>query len=90
MSVTGITGERTELPPDLVDRVSWLRERTPLPICIGFGVSKPEHVKLLAPVSDGLIVGSAIVRLMEQATQSESAAIASIETLVKSLLKAME
>jgi tryptophan synthase alpha chain len=90
VSVTGITGERTELPPDLVDRVSWLRERTPLPICIGFGVSKPEHVKLLAPVSDGLIVGSAIVRLMEQATQSESAALASIESLVTSLLKAME
>lgn len=62
VSVTGITGERTELPPALIDNVSWLREQTDLPICIGFGVSKPEHVNLLAPVSDGLIVGSAIVR----------------------------
>ena len=49
VSVTGITGERTQLPADLVDRVSWLRERTPLPICIGFGISKPEHIKLLSP-----------------------------------------
>lgn len=88
VSVTGITGERTELPPDLVDRVSWLRERTPLPICIGFGISKPEHVKLLAPVSDGLIVGSAIVRLMEQAAVSEESALSSIEQLVTSLLHA--
>ncbi|MEM6798356.1 MAG: tryptophan synthase subunit alpha [Planctomycetota bacterium] len=62
VSVAGITGERTELPSDLIDNVGWLREQTALPICIGFGISKPEHVKLLAPVADGLIVGSAIVK----------------------------
>jgi len=62
VSVTGITGERTQLPPELLDNVSWLREQTPLPICIGFGISQPQHVKLLAPVADGLIVGSAFVR----------------------------
>jgi tryptophan synthase alpha chain len=67
VSVTGITGERTQLPSDLVENVAWLREQTPLPICIGFGVSQPEHVKLLAPVADGLIVGSAIVRRIAQA-----------------------
>ena len=65
-SVTGITGERTELPPELVDNVGWLREQTPLPICIGFGISRPEHVRMLAPVADGLIVGSAIVRRIAQ------------------------
>ncbi len=65
VSVTGITGERRELPPELGDNVRWLRERTPLPICIGFGISTPEHVRVLAPVADGLIVGSAIVRRME-------------------------
>lgn len=62
VSVTGITGERTELPQSLLDNVSWLREQTPLPICIGFGIGKPEHVRRLAPVADGLIVGSAVVR----------------------------
>jgi tryptophan synthase alpha chain len=62
VSVAGITGERTALPPELVDNVGWLRSQTDLPICIGFGISRPEHVKLLAPVADGLIVGSAIVR----------------------------
>ena len=67
VSVTGITGERTELPPELIDNVSWLREQTDLPICIGFGISTPKHVKLLAPVADGLIVGSAIVRRIAEA-----------------------
>ena len=90
VSVTGITGERSELPPDLVDRVSWLREHTSLPICIGFGISKPEHVRLLSPVSDGLIVGSAIVRLMEQAAKSEATALHSIDQLVTSLTAAMQ
>jgi len=68
VSVAGITGERTQLPPELTDNVGWLREQTPLPICIGFGVSKPEHVQLLAPVADGLIVGSAIVRRIAEAS----------------------
>ena len=62
VSVAGITGERAALPADLTDNVAWLRTQTNLPICIGFGISTPEHVRQLAPVADGLIVGSAIVR----------------------------
>ncbi|MCH8923719.1 MAG: tryptophan synthase subunit alpha [Planctomycetes bacterium] len=69
VSVTGITGERTELPSDLVDNVAWLRGQTDLPICIGFGISRPEHVRLLAPVADGLIVGSALVRRIAQVAE---------------------
>jgi tryptophan synthase alpha chain len=67
VSVTGITGERAALPQSLVDQVGWLRQQTPLPICIGFGISRPEHVRMLAPVADGLIVGSAIVRRIAEA-----------------------
>jgi len=70
VSVTGITGERTELPPELLDRVGWLREQTDLPICIGFGISQPEHVRQLAPVADGLIVGSALVRRIGMAGET--------------------
>src|SRR4051794_8061321 len=57
VSVAGMTVERTELRAVLVDNVGWVRTQTNLPICIGFGISKPEHIKLLAPVADGLIVG---------------------------------
>lgn len=88
VSVTGITGERNELPPDLLDKVSWLREKTPLPICIGFGISKVEHVKLLAPVADGLIVGSAIVRRLAEAKDADSA-VASAQQLATELIGAM-
>lgn len=89
VSVTGITGERTQLPVGLVERVGWLRERTPLPICIGFGISKPEHVRMLSPVCDGLIVGSAIVRSLEAAEQSETEALDAASQLVSSLLAAL-
>jgi tryptophan synthase alpha chain len=75
VSVTGITGERTELPQSLVDNVGWLRERTPLPVCIGFGISTPDHVRRLAPVADGLIVGSAVVRRIAQAESQPRAAV---------------
>ncbi len=67
VSVAGITGERQGLPADLVEAVGWLRTQTDLPICIGFGISGPDQVRQLAPVADGLIVGSAIVRRLAEA-----------------------
>ena len=88
VSVTGITGERNELPPGLLDQVAWLRERTAIPICIGFGISRTEHVKLLAPVADGLIVGSAIVRRYADA-HNQQAALADVDALSKELISAM-
>jgi len=87
VSVAGITGERTDLPPELIERVSWLREQTPLPVCIGFGISKPEHVRRLAPVADGLIVGSAIVRrIAEVDDQSRETVIQQVGEYLESLL----
>jgi len=91
VSVTGITGERTQLPPEIVENVAWLRGQTPLPICIGFGISRPEHVRMLAPVADGLIVGSAIVRrLAEAATRPRQQVLNEIGQYVESLLAALE
>ena len=91
VSVVGITGERTELPPELVDNVSWLREQTELPICIGFGISQPEHVRTLAPVADGLIVGSAIVRqIAECGEKPEYEVQAQIGDYVSELLAALK
>lgn len=90
VSVTGITGERRELPPEIVDNVAWLREQTPLPICIGFGISRPEHVRMLAPVADGLIVGSAIVRhVAETAVKPREQVLAEIGGYVEGLIAAL-
>ncbi|MCH8045735.1 MAG: tryptophan synthase subunit alpha [Planctomycetes bacterium] len=90
VSVTGITGERTELPSDLVDNVAWLRGRTDLPICIGFGISRPEHARLLAPVADGLIVGSAIVRrIAEVAEKSPDDVLREVGEMTVEMVAAM-
>ncbi len=91
VSVTGITGERGALPSDLIDNVNWLRLQTPLPICIGFGISRPEDVRALAPVADGLIVGSAIVRRIAAAgSKPRSAVITEIGDYVAEMLAALE
>ena len=65
VSVTGITGARTTLPTELTGQLQQLRQLTTLPLCIGFGISSASQAKLLAGVADGIIVGSALVRCLE-------------------------
>lgn len=90
VSVTGITGERRELPPGLLDNVAWLKSQTELPICIGFGISRPEHVRLLAPVADGVIVGSAFVRRLAEAdTRPRGEVIREVGDFAAELLAAL-
>jgi tryptophan synthase alpha chain len=72
VSIAGITGERAALPPELAENVAWLRTQTDLPICVGFGISRPEHIRQLAPVADGLIVGSAIVRRIAELEERDA------------------
>lgn len=62
MSRAGITGERSELPPELPGRIAALREVTDLPIAVGFGISTPQQVRQVVQVADAAIVGSALVR----------------------------
>ncbi len=66
LSITGITGEREKLPADLEANIRDLKGLTDRPVCIGFGINKPEHVAQLAGVADGAIVGSAVVRRMRE------------------------
>jgi tryptophan synthase alpha chain len=90
VSVTGITGERDQLPAALFDQLAWLREQTTLPLCVGFGISKPAHVRLLRDAVDGVIVGSAIVRQLEYATTKPLAeVVTSIGGLVQALATAL-
>jgi tryptophan synthase alpha chain len=91
VTVTGITGERDRLSEELVEDIRWLRSQTNLPICVGFGISKPEHVRMLRDVADGVIVGSALVRKLETAgSKPLSAIIAEIVALARSLAQALE
>lgn len=61
VSLTGVTGPREELPPELPGYLARVRRVTSLPLAIGFGISTPEQARLLAPLGDGIVVGSAIV-----------------------------
>ncbi|GBD00037.1 Tryptophan synthase alpha chain [bacterium HR17] len=68
VSRTGVTGEREALPPDLPDLVRRIRAHTDKPIVIGFGISRPDHVAVVASMdgADGVVVGSALVRLLHE------------------------
>ncbi len=64
VSSLGVTGERSEIKTDLRSIVSIIRENTDVPVAVGFGISTPEQAKAMADISDGAIVGSAIVKLL--------------------------
>jgi tryptophan synthase alpha chain len=90
VSVMGITGERDRLPQGLIGQLQWLRGQTDLPICVGFGISRPEHVRMLREVADGVIVGSALVRQLEQIGMKSVAEVtAEIGALVRTLCEAL-
>lgn len=71
VSVTGITGPRDRLPPDLAAFVERVRTVTDKPLAVGFGISTPEQARLVGAMADGVIVGSALVRLAGEANAQE-------------------
>jgi tryptophan synthase alpha chain len=89
VSVVGITGERDRMPSDLRDQLARLRAMTDLPLCVGFGVSKPEHVRELKAIADGVIVGSALVKKLEAAGTDRAAALEGATELVRELRGAL-
>ena len=72
VSLTGVTGERATLAADLEDQIRALRLVTTKPICVGFGIARPEHAAAVGRLADGVIVGSAIVRVVEERAGSPS------------------
>ncbi len=66
VSSLGVTGVRSEISTDLASIVKVIRENTDLPVAVGFGISTPAQAKTMAALSDGAIVGSAIVKLLAQ------------------------
>jgi tryptophan synthase alpha chain len=83
ISRMGVTGERAELPPELPATVAALRRATTLPICVGFGISRPEDAAAVARLADGVVVGSAVVRAAGES-------VAAAGTLVRALRRAMD
>ncbi len=80
VTVTGITGARSELPEGMKDLLGEVRKHTSLPVAAGFGISRPEHMKALRGSADAAVVGSAIVAEIDRGGDAL--------TLVRGLLKA--
>jgi tryptophan synthase alpha chain len=66
VSLRGVTGVRSGVSDDLDASLRLIRAETDLPLAVGFGISTPEQVRMVSRVADGVIVGSAIVSLLEQ------------------------
>ena len=82
ISRLGVTGARAELPADLPETIARLRSATKLPICVGFGISRPEHASAVGRQADGIGVGSALV---SAAGRSEKEALVLVQGLRKGL-----
>jgi tryptophan synthase alpha chain len=76
VSVTGITGQRETMPKHLADYVRRVKKGAKVPVCVGFGISQPEHVAAVAKVADGVIVGSAVVHTIADHAADPPEAIA--------------
>jgi len=86
VSRTGVTGAAQSAQADVTRLVSRLRARTRLPICVGFGISKPEHVREVCRVADGAVVGSSLVQLIHERWKEGRGRAQLVETI--SALKA--
>lgn len=82
ISRLGVTGVRDALPAELPDTIARLRGATDLPICVGFGVSRPEQARAVAELADGVVVGSAIVRAADESVDAAVALAASLRAAI--------
>ncbi|WP_309383457.1 tryptophan synthase subunit alpha [Cerasicoccus frondis] len=86
VSRTGVTGERSELSADLKDSVAQIRSVTDLPLVVGFGVSRPEHVATIGEIADGVVVGSALVNCLAANVDQPQAGVAALRTKAEELI----
>ena len=75
VSVSGTTGERDALAPELAATVARVRESTEVPVAVGFGISTAEHARGVAEIADGVIVGTRIVRAAGEGGAAEVGAV---------------
>ena len=93
VSREGVTGERASMSEDIAARVASIKQHTDCPVVVGFGISAPEHVKIVSQAADGVVVGSAIVnciannladpKAIKGALRDKLSALCSAESLSK-------
>jgi tryptophan synthase alpha chain len=80
ISRLGVTGVQDRLPPGLAASVAALRAASALPICVGFGISRPEHAQAVGAIADGVVVGSALVRAAESGVDAALGLVRALRT----------
>lgn len=91
VSTAGVTGVRDRVPDSIAPLTQRLRSITSLPLAVGFGVSTPEQAQAIAAAgADGIIVGSAIVQLVEAHLDDETAMLASLAEYIGGLRQALD
>lgn len=88
VSRLGVTGAQAEIATGIAEQVAVIKAATDVPVCVGFGVSNPAQAAEIASKADGVVVGSAIVKLIEQNGSSADCA-AKVEAFVKPLVDAV-
>ena len=89
VSSLGVTGMRSEIKTDIKSIVETIRKYTDIPVAVGFGISKPEQAEAMARVSDGAIVGSAIVKIVaEHGEHADQALFDYVQSMKQAVLKA--
>lgn len=89
VSRTGVTGERDSLSGSVQPLVEAMRRVTDLPLAVGFGISRPEHMAAVGCMADAVVVGSAFVRVIEQ-NAGDPALEAKLESLARDLKRGLE
>ena len=88
--MTGVTGVRDVISSQVSSMVSEIRSHTDKPICVGFGVSTPEQAKQVAQIADGVIVGSAIVKMIEKNLDDELLMLQDVRRFAEGLSKGVK
>jgi tryptophan synthase alpha chain len=89
VSLVGVTGARDSLPPGLVEFVGRVRRATDRPLAVGFGISTPAQARRVGELADGVVVGSAILQLVEDEAAVKQP-VRKVEDFVRSLRRGLE
>jgi tryptophan synthase alpha chain len=90
VSQEGVTGERDQLADNLREKVELIRSHASQPLVVGFGISQPQHVKAVAAIADGVVVGSALVNCIARSPADKSAILAAITEKMQSLTQGLK
>ena len=85
ISRLGVTGERSDIAAELPETISALRAVTDLPVCVGFGISKPDQAATIARLADGVVVGSALVRAADTSIDAAIHLVRDLRTAIDAI-----